>query len=382
MLERLKTFLKRNRLAYKLYYYVLSASINLMKIFVKTDEKLILFVSFGGRRICDSPYAIYEQIRKDKRFHNYKLVWAINDITRYPDIEYKVRIDSLKYFITALKARCWITNVLVERALNFSGKNTFYLYTDHGAPIKKVGKMDDKTSFHSMSKDHFDAALAQSQYERKIRASFLSLTEEKVYLTGIPTNDILANYTKEYRKEIREKLGISSEKKVILYAPTFREYDSIGKFDMPLLDMEKWRKALGDEYVLLYRAHPISKTLYKDDEFVIDVSGYDSIESLMIASDVLVSDYSGLIPDYSILNKPIFLYVYDYDRYTSTRGLYIDIANLLPSSIDEDIIIQMIKNGYTSDQMTQLKMFKSEFAQKYGNASELVTDLIAENIGL
>ena len=381
--SKIKEVLKRNKAFYSLYYYVMSFLINVIKLFVRTDNKLILFVSFGGRRATDSPRAMYEYMRSDERFRGYKLVWGLINTKDYPEIPNKVKIDTLSYFLTALRARCWITNVLVERALNFTGKNTFYLYTGHGSPIKKCGiDENNKDHFKSNSKSSFNAVLAQSNLEKDVRGRIFNLGDEHIYMTGSPTNDILVNYKKEYRDNIRKELKIAEDKIAILYAPTFREYNAVGRFENKNVNFENWHKFLGNKFVILYRAHPISIFEQKEHcDWFVDVSNYNSIESLMIASDILISDYSGLIPDYSLTHKPIYLWLYDYEDYERARGLYFDLRKVLPWAEDEEELLTMIKAGYTDEQKSCVQRFQLEYAPIYGSGTKNAVDLIWSQIG-
>lgn len=380
--SRIKACLKNNRLFYALYFYIMSFFVNILKLFVKTDNKLILFVSFGGRKATDSPRAMYEYMLVDPRFKDYKLVWGVIYPEDFPELPYKVRIDSFSYFKTALKARCWITNVLIERALKFTGKNTFYLYTGHGSPIKKCG-VDEHNAKHfkSLSKSAFDATIAQSELERDVRGRNFNLDDNHIFMTGSPTNDILVNYNPIYRDEVRKELNIAEDKIVILYAPTFREYNSIGTFENKEVDFDYWHKYLGEKYVILYRAHPISiSNSMTNSEWFIDVSGYNTIEPLMIASDMLISDYSGLIPDYSLTHKPIYLWLYDYEEYDRVRGLYYDLRNLLPWAEAEDALLKLIKGGYSESQRQMVLDFQKQFAPIFGNGTPNAVNVVWENI--
>ena len=129
--------------------------INVLKLFVLPDNKLILFNSYAGRKYDDSPKAIFLSMKNDSRFKGYRFVWAFHDPSKYDvaDCE-KIKTDGLKYFVTALKARVWITNSSFERGLRFKGRRTFYLNTWHGSPIKKMGSDIDSAnqSFKSKGK--------------------------------------------------------------------------------------------------------------------------------------------------------------------------------------------------------------------------------------
>ena len=156
MKQKLVNFLKYNKVAYAIYYQVMSFCMNVLKLFMRTDDKLILFNSFAGRKFDDSPKAIYEEMKKDPRFKDYKLVWAFHQPEKY-DAPQKIKTDGLKYFKTALAARVWVTNSSVERGLNFTGKHTFYFNTWHGTPMKKMGTDigSTNTAFGTKSKSPF-----------------------------------------------------------------------------------------------------------------------------------------------------------------------------------------------------------------------------------
>ena len=133
--------IKYSAIFYSIYYYIGTLFVNVMKLFLRSDEKLVLFVSYGGKCYDDSPRVIFESMITDLRFKEYKFVWAFLYPEKYdiPSAEV-ISINSFKYLKTALKARIWITNVSMTRGLNFSGKKTFLLNTWHGSPMKIIGK--------------------------------------------------------------------------------------------------------------------------------------------------------------------------------------------------------------------------------------------------
>ncbi len=139
-MNRLKTLLKQNRVLYLIYNYFFSFILNFIGLFVKTNNKLILFNSFGGRKYDDSPKAIYEYMKNNRKYKDYKMVWALDSYKTVEglNIDY-VKNNSLKFFITALKAKYWITNTSIERGLKFKKRNTIYVNTWHGSVIKKIG---------------------------------------------------------------------------------------------------------------------------------------------------------------------------------------------------------------------------------------------------
>ena len=390
MKKKITNFIKYNRAVYSIYYFCMSFLINILKVLVKPDDKLILFNSFAGRKYDDSPKAIFEEIKSDPRFKYYHLVWAFHNPQKY-DVEgaEKIKTDGIKYFVTALKARVWITNSSVERGLNFKGKNTFYLNTWHGTPLKKMGSdiAAENKSFRSKGKNKTDAMNAQSKYEADIFSRVFNIPRERFLEVGLPRNDALANYTQEQRQIIREKLTLPDDKKIILYAPTFREYEkdeNNGCVLVPPMDLKKWEKELGGEYVLLFRAHyEVAKVMdIEENDFVRNMTDYPSLNELMIASDLLISDYSSILFDYSIMDKPMVLFTYDYDKYSALRGMYFDIREKLSGGSNEDEVIAMLKSGLQHELLTKTAAFRNEYVNFYGHAAEKTVDHLAGVLGI
>lgn len=371
---------KKSPLLYKSYYYVMSFAVNLLKMFLVSDNKLILFVSYGGRYFNDSPKYIYESMKRDKRFSDYKLVWAFREPQAH-EVEDKIKIDTLQFYKAALKARCWVTNVNIERGLNFKGLNTYYFHTTHGTLPKLSGNDIKKgSSFGWGFKYRYDCSCAQSELEKHYQLHMYNLKPEQVLVCGYPKNDRLANVTHQQILEIRDRLGIPNNKKVLMYAPTFRENNPTG-IAIPV-DFNKWRERLGDEYILLFRAHPIvveSLKLDHNNGFLFDVSSYPDNVDLMIASDALISDYSGIFFEYAILNRPMYCFAYDYDEYEKTRGLYFDIRKELPGGmLDEDGLLALIKTE--ENVMKQVHDFRSKYVTEFGHATERALNSIYDHI--
>ena len=365
----------------------MSFIINVLRLFVKTDDRLILFNSFAGRKFDDSPKAIYDVMKNDKRFCDYKLIWAFHQPDKFSNVE-KIKTDGIKYFLTALKARVWITNSSVERGLNFTGKHTFYFNTWHGTPMKKMGSdiIATNSSFGAKGKNHFDLMMSQGRFETEIFSRAFGIPKDKFFEAGLPRNDILANYSESYRQDIRSNLGIIEDKTVILYAPTFREYekdDNYGVVMAPPIDLIKWEKELTN-CILLIRAHyEVSKIMnIQDNNFVRNMTNYPDINDLYIAADILISDYSSVFFDYSITGKPMYHFTYDYDKYASKRGMYFDIRDYVSGGITEDEVIELIKNEDTEKESNRTIKFRNEFINFYGHAAECAVDRIANELNI
>lgn len=386
MKQRLVNFLKYNKVAYAIYYHLMSFCMNVLKLFVKTDDKLILFNSFAGRKYDDSPKAIYEVMKADPRFRDYKLVWAFHQPEKF-DAPRKIKTDSFRYFKTALDARVWVTNSSVERGLNFTGKHTLYFNTWHGTPMKKMGTDigAGNTAFANEGGSHFDVMMSQGHFETDVFSRSFGIPKEKFLEAGLPRNDILANYTDEYRNKLREKLIIRPVQTVILYCPTFREYDkdeSLGVVMAPPMDLKKWELELGEKYVLLMRAHyEVSKIMkIENDDFVRNMTDYPDLNDLYIAADILISDYSSVFFDYSITGKPMFHFCYDYDKYSSKRGMYFDIREKISGADTENSVIELIKGMEPEEEKKKTVAFRKQYVNFYGSAAKAAVDCIAQEL--
>ena len=176
--------------------------------------------------------------------------------------------------------------------------------------------------------------------------------ENKVLTMGYPRNDYLFQYTQKDCAEIKQRLKIPENKKIILYAPTFRDnkYSAAAGFEVAnYMDFDMAKKSLGDKYVILFRAHYfISQKLdmREYEGFVYDVSKVEDINTLYVISDILVTDYSSVFFDYANLKRPIVFFMPDYNEYKNNlRDFYFDIKQLPgPVVRRQEEVIEYIKS--------------------------------------
>ena len=375
--DRLAYHLKHNKSLQYAYKKIFSSLFRLIGLFVKTKKNLVLINNYGGIKYSDSPKVIFEYIKTQSEFSNLDIVWAFTDTQKFENIEgcRIVKQDSLQYFLTALKAKYWISNVNIERGLDFKKKATHYLNTWHGVPLKYIGNDCPGRNDYDMS--YVDSFCYSGPFEFDIYQRAFKVKAGNLLLSGLPRNDELYHVNAEKVAETRKRLNIPDGKKVLFYAPTWRESEDGGNtYNLaPPADFKKWEKELGDEYVLLFRAHHFTtqhmKIQFKD--FIRDASDYPAINDLMIASDILISDYSATIFDYCVLERPIISFAYDFEEYKESRGLYIDLPTELPCGIvkTEDEVIESIKTMNYAAASERTKTFKNKYVPVGGNATEL-----------
>lgn len=205
-----------------------------------------------------------------------------------------------------------------------------------------------------------------------------------VKATGVSRTDQF--YDKEFVESRKQKLyEIMPEakgKKVILYAPTFRGHVATAK-SPNRIDFERFCQELGDEYVLVCKHHPfVKKPPVIPEElqhFARDLTKDLTIEDLLCCADICISDYSSLVFEYSLFEKPMIFYAYDYDNYCDWRGFYYDYSEFTPGPIvqTEDELLDSIKNIDTQFDKQKVIDFKEKFMGSCdGHATERIIELM------
>ncbi len=227
--------------------------------------------------------------------------------------------------------------------------------------------------------DKYDLVTLPGEAERPIFESFMGRPEGAPELSpiGVSRTDVFFDdrYLKRSRNKLLQIIPQAASKKVILYAPTFRGSDPL-RTAPDRLDIRKLADQLSDDYVLVLKYHQTIRdlpTVPEDlaDSFAFDLthgSGMD-INELMAASDILISDYSSVVFEFSLFERPVLFFIYDYDEYRSSRSMYYtldDIKEWGPVVTSNDEILSEIKKTEAGFDKTRI----SAFRQKYMNACD------------
>ena len=187
---------------------------------------------------------------------------------------------------------------------------------------------------------NYDLTLVSSASIAQIYADAFGQSVETVTAVfGIPRTDALAPSPRRdaAEREMRARLGLTDNRTTILYAPTFRGADLKGVRAPELLDIAALHRVLGDQYRLILRLHPFVKSAMRiPDEardFVVDASREPDVNEVMLAADILVTDYSSIIFEYSLLNRPMAFLAPDLDAYERERGFFFDYRSGVPGPV-------------------------------------------------
>lgn len=291
-------------------------------------KKYIMFCTNSGQSFSCNPKYIYLYLHEDKRFKNFTFVWTFKSPNLYEnkllDNTIICKYRSLRYYYYKIVSSVYIANSIEGNECP-KKNNQIRIQTWHGGGCYKKVAMAEKernkayklrtkinmkntTAFISSSKLYSEEVITNN-FEYK----------SKILEIGMPRNDILFNIDKhhEINEKIRKLYSIPKNNLIVLYAPTWR-YDESKIIELDYQQLKKsLQKKYNKEITFLYRAHLHMKKEYQD---IISVSNYEDMQELLIASDILISDYSSSIWDFSILKKPCFLYCPDLDYYIEHRG--------------------------------------------------------------
>ena len=359
-------------------------------------ENWILFESFVGRNCSGQPKYIYKYLQEHYG-NEYRYIWVVNDKKIHIDGRHKkVKRFSLAYYYYMTRCKYQVNNMRQPLSIP-KRSNQILLSTWHGTPRKKlVFDMDDVHSANPRYKDivyrqtrKWDYLLADNPFSTEVFQSCFRFEKDKILEYGYPANDPLYAEDRDVLAiEIKEKLGIPKDKKVILYAPTWRDdsFYAAGEYKFELaLDIDRLRKEVGDEYVLLLRMHywiVDNLDLTKFGDFVYDGSSHDDITELYLISDMCITDYSSVFFDYANLRRPILFYMYDLEKYRDVlRGFYLDVENDLPGPIlqtNEELVNAIINiNKVGKEYVDKYNRFYRKFCYiDDGHAAERVVNKV------
>lgn len=328
---------------------------------IPVDPNMVLFISFHGRGYSDNPRAIYEAMRQDERFRDHTFLWAIKHHKKKGITIEGARVIeyiSFSYFFYLSRAKYWIFNCKMPDYIRKKDEQ-IYLQTWHGTPLKRLAhdihvaadttfyrsRMSAEEMYRSYDVDvaRYNYMISPNRFCTEVFQSAFQIDRDRLIETGYPRNDRLVNATAEDAAQIRRQLGIPQDKKVVLYAPTWRDDQYVAKgytFHLEA-DFRKWKRLLGEDHVVVFKPHYLIINEQADDPqlegFLYSIGADQDISSLYLIADVLVTDYSSVFYDYSVLKRPIYFYMYDIESYREElRGFYIDIYKDLPGKIYEE----------------------------------------------
>ena len=337
----------------------------------------VLFVSWKGKLCSDNPRGIAEELRRrgDDREH----IWVVTDYAaEVPPGARAVLSGTEEYFEALARCRYVVSNDDMQPEFR-KRDGQVYLQTWHGTPLKKIGFDIGKPQFasgaaylHHLANDvaKWDLLLSQNPFSTPIlRRAFRFGGEICEY--GYPRNDALTREP-ERAAQIRARLGIPDGKRVVLYAPTWRDnqYYASGRYRFDLrLDLDRAARVLGPGDVLLIRGHHhLANDVRSESRHGLarNVTGYPDITDLFLITDVLITDYSSVMFDFAVTGRPMLFFTYDLAAYRDKlRGFCFDFEAEAPgpllTSSDEVLAALADTHGAVASYRNSYRAFAAKY---------------------
>ena len=312
----------------------------------RIKSNIILYETFHGKSMTDSPYAIFKYLLKSDEYRQYTHVWALNNVNDVVDRKYLgrknikfIQVHSKAYLKYLASAKYLINNTSFPPYF-IKKKGQVYVNTWHGTPLKTLGKdMKGPLGQHKNLQRNFlqtDYLIHPNKYtERAIDRShdLIGIYQGKIIEEGYPRADALfQSDTREVRQKMERQLHIKLKKRIFLYAPTWR--GNVGQVVDEANDLSKIYRQLAEKVpqdaTLLLKVHSLAYKSIADNQQIMEKCIPDSFDTdeLLSAVDVLITDYSSLFFDFLLTRRPIVFFQYDQQNYIRDRGMYLDLSTL------------------------------------------------------
>ncbi|MET9804030.1 CDP-glycerol glycerophosphotransferase family protein [Streptomyces sp. NPDC006368] len=307
----------------------------------RVDQDLAVFSAYWDRGVHCNPAAIAAELAElAPDIHR---VWIVEE-SRVPLLRPgtdHVVPGTARYWDVLARAKYLVNNVNFPNGV-IKRPGSVHVQTHHGTPLKRMGvdQRDHPAAAQGLNFDtlleridRWDYSLSANSHSTEVWArAYPSGYRSLDY--GYPRNDVYYRATGDDVLAARARLGIEPGRRAILYAPTHRDHEARWT---PRLDLPRLADRLGDDTVLLVRGHYFHDRLPGPRHpRVLDVTGWDPVEDLALAADVLVTDYSSIMFDYANLDRPIVIHADDWETYTRVRGVYFDLTAEAPGPVARD----------------------------------------------
>jgi CDP-glycerol glycerophosphotransferase len=356
-------------------------------------SRTVFFESHLGKQYGDNPRYLYEAM-VDKALP-YRYVWSYRkDPTRFPDQAVRVLRDSWRYYYEIARAGYIVDNqglpsVVVRR------RGQRYVQTWHGSPFKHMGFDEPKLAQApkkvrdrlQVAVNRWDDFVVTSTWSEQVFRDAFRL-KANTLRTGYPRNDRLVRGEDEARlTALRQKLDLPTDRKILLYAPTFRRYPkafTIGNpKNTPRLELGAFDEAIGDEWFVVVRVHYLDRITVRRRYLNVarNMSSYDDVTDLMLVADALLTDYSSVMFDFALTGKPMAFYTSDYELYRNTRGSYFELADESPGPTVNDTseIVEWLSSleATQASYHERYQAFRARYGEfEDGNAAESIINQV------
>lgn len=369
------------------------AGCSVLGLFLPVDKKKVVFSSYYGRGYSDNPKAIAEAILKKNA--DVRLVWLVKNEKEAQSLPKEITpcpYNSAKRIWALSTARVWVDNC--RKYERFKKKSQYYLQTWHGFPLKRI----EKDAVESLPADYERGATRDSSFTDLLLSNSDFYTEVmkrcywydgEIAVYGTPRNDVFVNPDPAVNAKVRDAFSLSHDRKLILYAPTFRADHSTDAYRIDAARLhDACTRRFGGEWTVLIRLHPNvagqSGELFDyDGTNIADATMYPDMQELLSASDILITDYSSSMFDFALSKKPCLRFANDVEAYTKDRNFYFSFDEIpFPVAESNDEMIAIIESFDMEAYSKKRDAFYNKLNfREDGKASERCADWIISKLG-
>jgi len=307
------------------------------------DENLIVFGSTNGDAFSGNSRDLFLYLTENSNYH---CVWFTSSVKILNDLKKKnynvILKNKLFRSVKILKSAkyIFITHGFGDILLVDFSPDTIVVHLDHGSALKLIGYGLKETFLNSFQKrvhEYWNKKISYltvtSEETKRTKRFSYNLPQDKVLITGYPRNEILVKFEDVTIDNIKNRLDLANNNEFILYAPTFRDYKHTNPLNKNFLDnLDKF--LIKEKKIFLYKPHPfeqkIDLSIYQN---IISIDPNIDIRDLLVISNVLITDYSGVFYDYLLTLRPIIFFPYDLEKYTYERDFFYNYEDFVPGPI-------------------------------------------------
>lgn len=351
--------------------------LSLFRVFPIVNNRIVFVCHYGKSYACNPKY-VYEAMR-EAYGEGYQYVWVLNE--PHPELAkdvIRVRNKSLPFFYYMMTAKVIVGNNALGSFLPKRKKQCFLNTWHGGGAYKRVhfdvaaGRADRK--IYEIFARQTDCHLSSSRMFTNCMAKSTGISGERFLETGMPRNDRLIAWTERKKKGQTEenerlrrlllkKIGLSptlAEKKLVLYAPTFRGDANHGYFENTLqinAVLKSLENRFSGEWLVLFRGH--HKAPGMEPEGCINVSDYEDMQDILLCADALITDFSSVMWDYMFLQRPGFLYIPDLMQQEKEHPFYTDVSDWpFEAAVTNEALCKLIEGYHTEKAMAKIEAHK------------------------
>lgn len=352
----------------KMLFVFLNLILYIFRIYPVNSKKILYWPK--NLKFQDNTKALFLYWQQQSGFEH---VWLMNRKNGQPSADFTtfqntriIFLNSLSVFYHLATAKYWIREIEVASPGLQARKETIVVQLWHASgAFKKFGldiegRSNDLRRYRFKDARRWDLLLCSSKKVSKIYSkAFGGIDENKIFITGLPRNDFLFRCQKT-KDTIRKKFNIPLKSKLVLYAPTFRDKG----IDFNILDhvVGFINRSLPKDYLLGVRLHPAVANKISFNDKICNLSFYET-ESVLSISDMLITDYSSIIFDYALLERPMLFYSPDLDEYCLERGLYFEYAAFVPGPLSKtkELLLDQITTYDFNKWRPVIQKFRQDF---------------------